>query len=90
MKATRTICGLVATLTAHWFGLCTHWGRAVYRLVLISRVQSWHNETLPTPWEWDLKRLAASFVIAGRSNRFSSADDRVDDVLDVSPLRPST
>jgi uncharacterized protein (DUF2252 family) len=24
------------------------------------------DETLPAPWEWDLKRLAASFVIAGR------------------------
>jgi uncharacterized protein (DUF2252 family) len=26
------------------------------------------NETLPAPWEWDLKRLAASFVIACRDN----------------------
>ena len=26
------------------------------------------DETLPGPWEWDLKRLAASFVIAGRNN----------------------
>ncbi|HEV2970412.1 MAG TPA: DUF2252 domain-containing protein [Pirellulales bacterium] len=25
------------------------------------------DETLPGPWEWDLKRLAASFVVAGRS-----------------------
>src|SRR5215471_144138 len=24
------------------------------------------DETLPAPWEWDLKRLAASFVVAGR------------------------
>jgi uncharacterized protein (DUF2252 family) len=24
------------------------------------------DETLPGPWEWDLKRLAASFVLAGR------------------------
>ena len=24
------------------------------------------DETLPGPWEWDVKRLAASFVIAGR------------------------
>ena len=24
------------------------------------------DETLPAPWEWDLKRLVASFVIAGR------------------------
>jgi len=26
------------------------------------------DETLPAPWEWDLKRLAASFVVAGRNN----------------------
>jgi uncharacterized protein (DUF2252 family) len=26
------------------------------------------DETLPAPWEWDLKRLAASFVIACRDN----------------------
>lgn len=28
------------------------------------------DETLPAPWEWDVKRLAASFVIAGRNNGF--------------------
>jgi hypothetical protein len=26
------------------------------------------DETLPGPWEWDVKRLAASFVIASRDN----------------------
>ena len=26
------------------------------------------DETLPGPFEWDVKRLAASFVIAGRDN----------------------
>jgi uncharacterized protein (DUF2252 family) len=26
------------------------------------------DETLPGPWEWDLKRLAASIVVAGREN----------------------
>jgi uncharacterized protein (DUF2252 family) len=26
------------------------------------------DETLPAPWEWDLKRLAASFVVACRNN----------------------
>ena len=25
------------------------------------------DETLPSPWEWDVKRLAASIVVAGRS-----------------------
>jgi len=29
------------------------------------------DETFPGPWEWDLKRLAASFVIAGRWRKFS-------------------
>jgi uncharacterized protein (DUF2252 family) len=29
------------------------------------------DETLPGPWEWDVKRLAASIAIAGRNNAFS-------------------
>lgn len=29
------------------------------------------DETYPGPWEWDLKRLAASAVVAGRANGFS-------------------
>ena len=29
------------------------------------------DETLPGPWEWDVKRLAASIIIAGRKNGFS-------------------
>src|SRR5215469_11843908 len=29
------------------------------------------DETLPAPWEWDVKRLAASFVLAARANRLS-------------------
>ena len=32
------------------------------------------DETLPGPWEWDLKRLAASVVIAGRDQKFSKKD----------------
>jgi uncharacterized protein (DUF2252 family) len=31
------------------------------------------DETLPGPWEWDVKRLAASVVIAARANGFSKA-----------------
>lgn len=31
------------------------------------------DETLPGPWEWDLKRLAASLAIAGRGNGFRTA-----------------
>jgi uncharacterized protein (DUF2252 family) len=34
------------------------------------------DETLPGPWEWDVKRLAASFEIAGRDLGFSRADRR--------------
>jgi len=34
------------------------------------------DETLPGPWEWDVKRLAASVVIAARSNGFTAADAR--------------
>ena len=31
------------------------------------------DETLPAPWEWDVKRLAASFVLACRNNGFSES-----------------
>ena len=34
------------------------------------------DETLPAPWEWDVKRLAASFVLACRSNCFSEDKGR--------------
>ncbi|MEJ8824148.1 DUF2252 domain-containing protein [Variovorax humicola] len=34
------------------------------------------DETLPAPWEWDVKRLAASFVVASRNNRFSESAAR--------------
>jgi uncharacterized protein (DUF2252 family) len=29
------------------------------------------DETLPAPWEWDVKRLATSFILACRNNGFS-------------------
>ena len=32
------------------------------------------DETLPGPWEWDVKRLAASLVIAGRENGYSGRE----------------
>ncbi|UGQ12623.1 DUF2252 domain-containing protein [Yinghuangia sp. ASG 101] len=32
------------------------------------------DETLPGPWEWDVKRLAASLVIAARANGFDDAE----------------
>ena len=34
------------------------------------------DETLPAPWEWDLKRLAASFVVAGRDQGLPDDDGR--------------
>ena len=34
------------------------------------------DETLPGPWEWDVKRLAASFEVAGRDLGFSPSDRR--------------
>ena len=34
------------------------------------------DETHPGPWEWDLKRLAASAVVAGRENGFSDEVNR--------------
>ena len=36
------------------------------------------DETLPGPWEWDLKRLAASFEVAGRDRGFD--DDQRRDI----------
>jgi uncharacterized protein (DUF2252 family) len=32
------------------------------------------DETLPGPWEWDVKRLAASVLIGARDNRFAVKD----------------
>ncbi len=34
------------------------------------------DETLPGPWEWDVKRLAASLEILGRDRGFSAQDRR--------------
>jgi uncharacterized protein (DUF2252 family) len=40
------------------------------------------DETAPGPWEWDVKRLAASFAIGGRENGFSKSERRTT-VLDT-------
>jgi uncharacterized protein (DUF2252 family) len=32
------------------------------------------DETCPGPWEWDVKRLAVSFALAGRDNGFSTKE----------------
>ncbi|AMN44780.1 DUF2252 domain-containing protein [Rhodoplanes sp. Z2-YC6860] len=34
------------------------------------------DETSPAPWEWDVKRLVASFVLAARSNGLSDRNGR--------------
>ena len=34
------------------------------------------DETAPAPWEWDVKRLVASFVLAARSNGLSDSAGR--------------
>jgi uncharacterized protein (DUF2252 family) len=34
------------------------------------------DETYPGPWEWDLKRLAASAVVAGRESGFADEENR--------------
>src|ERR1700743_927109 len=34
------------------------------------------DETLPGPFEWDVKRLAASLIVAGRDNGFSAQQAR--------------
>ena len=34
------------------------------------------DETLPGPWEWDVKRLAVSMEVAGRDNNYSDKQRR--------------
>jgi uncharacterized protein (DUF2252 family) len=41
---------------------------------LVSDVNDF-DETLPGPWEWDIKRLAASMLIAARDNAFGAKDE---------------
>jgi uncharacterized protein (DUF2252 family) len=45
------------------------------------------DETLPGPFEYDLKRMAASFVIAGRNNGFARADARAAALASVTAYR---
>jgi len=35
------------------------------------------DETLPAPFDWDMKRLAASFYVASRNNKFSEKECKV-------------
>jgi len=45
------------------------------------------DETLPGPFEWDVKRMAASFEIAARNNGFSEADTRAATLASVRAYR---
>jgi uncharacterized protein (DUF2252 family) len=45
------------------------------------------DETLPGPFEWDVKRMAASFTIAARNNGFSPADARAATLASVTAYR---
>ena len=45
------------------------------------------DETLPGPIEYDVKRMAASFTIAGRNNGFSKADTRAATMTSVRAYR---
>ncbi|HTX69413.1 MAG TPA: DUF2252 domain-containing protein [Thermoleophilia bacterium] len=47
------------------------------------------DETLPGPFEYDVKRMAASFVVAGRNNGFSKADTRTAALTAVSSYHAS-
>jgi uncharacterized protein (DUF2252 family) len=47
------------------------------------------DETLPGPFEWDVKRLAASFTIGARNNGFSDADARAVTMASVTSYRES-
>jgi uncharacterized protein (DUF2252 family) len=47
------------------------------------------DETLPGPWEWDVKRLAASFAIAGRDRDFTPKETRAAVLRTVRSYRDS-
>ena len=45
------------------------------------------DETLPGPFEYDVKRMAASFTIAGRNNGYPDADTRAATLASVTAYR---
>lgn len=45
------------------------------------------DETLPAPWEWDVKRLAISFAVAAADNRLSEKDAHAIAVKSVKAYR---
>jgi uncharacterized protein (DUF2252 family) len=70
--ATTTVSGIrvQACGDAH---LCNFGGFATPERRVIFDISDF-DETLPGPWEWDLKRLAASIVVAGRQIRLPESD----------------
>src|SRR5207302_8221202 len=48
------------------------------------------DETLPAPWEWDLKRLAASVEVAARSFAFKARDGEAAVLAAVRTYREKT
>jgi uncharacterized protein (DUF2252 family) len=55
--------------------LCNFGGYATPERQLIFDINDF-DETLPAPFEWDVKRLAASFVLAARSRSFNDSAAR--------------
>jgi uncharacterized protein (DUF2252 family) len=47
------------------------------------------DETLPGPWEWDVKRLAASVAVAARTNGWTDAQSRAGVLACVGAYRKS-
>jgi uncharacterized protein (DUF2252 family) len=53
--------------------LCNFGGYATAERKIVFAVNDL-DETLPAPWEWDVKRLAASFVVGCRDKRISDSN----------------
>jgi hypothetical protein len=53
--------------------LCNFGGFATPERKIVFDINDF-DETSVAPWEWDVKRLVASFVVAGRANGFKEAD----------------
>ena len=68
--------------------LCNFGGFATPERRLIFSINDL-DETLPAPWEWDLKRLAPSFVVACRDNGLSEAVARDAAMTSVRSYRES-
>src|SRR5439155_22685500 len=45
------------------------------------------DETLPGPFEWDVARMAASFVVAARNNAFSKVNEQAATLASVRAYR---